>query len=74
MASNQEDVEKAEDFLISTAEAMNPRRRSTMEDCHTILRPGGWDTPIPNLTFMGLYDGHGGRDMVRTFAACLNGM
>ena len=49
---------------ISTAEQMNPTRRNTMEDCHIYHQPntpGLWEHPS---TFIGVYDGHGGRDTV----------
>ena len=39
------------DFIpVSAAEAMNPSRRSTMEDAHSVLRPGTWNEKIPNLS------------------------
>ena len=37
-------------FPIYAAEAMNPSRRSTMEDCYSILRPGTWNETIPDLS------------------------
>ena len=37
-------------FPISAAEAMNPSRRSTMEDVHSILRPGTWNESIPHTS------------------------
>ena len=48
---------------VSTAEAMNPSRRCTMEDVHSIHRPGTWQEQPPHLTFLGLYDGHGGKSL-----------
>ena len=54
----------ASHFAISVAEAMNASRRSTMEDAYSILRPGTWNEQVPDTTFLAIYDGHGGRDMV----------
>jgi serine/threonine protein phosphatase PrpC len=45
-------------MIISKAEAMNPSRRTTMEDVCVIHQPGEWD--VPDTTFVGVYDGHGG--------------
>lgn len=50
-------------MIISTFEEMNPKRRSTMEDCHVVHAAGTWKGP-EDLHYFGLYDGHGGRDMV----------
>ncbi len=47
-------------MLVSTAEEMNPSRRSTMEDCHVTLAPGSWNCPDPDMGYVGVYDGHGG--------------
>ena len=58
-------------FTVSTAimpnytlacydEEMNPRRRSTMEDIHRIVPSLGGDE---NLSYFGVYDGHGGRQI-----------
>lgn len=49
-------------MIVSTAEAMNPLRRSTMEDVHIVLPAGSWDNA--DMTYLAIYDGHGGRDMV----------
>ena len=44
--------------LAVSHEAMNPRKRSTMEDVHRIVEAlEGDDT----LSYFGVYDGHGGR-------------
>jgi protein phosphatase/protein phosphatase PTC1 len=43
---------------ISIAEEMNPSRRNTMEDVHVVHIPGTWK--CPNMTYLGVYDGHGG--------------
>ncbi|KAL7493057.1 hypothetical protein ACHAWT_002858 [Skeletonema menzelii] len=51
-------------MLISTAEEMNPTRRNTMEDVHVIHAPQKWDAPHPMASFIGIYDGHGGRLIV----------
>ncbi len=45
---------------ISTAEAMNPSRRNTMEDVHVAHPPGEWGCNDKEMTFVGVYDGHGG--------------
>jgi hypothetical protein len=47
-------------MIISRAEEMNPTRRSTMEDRCVIHMPGEWNAPDPNMTYVGIYDGHGG--------------
>mmetsp|Transcript_29847 Transcript_29847/g.50925 ORF Transcript_29847/g.50925 Transcript_29847/m.50925 type:complete len:362 (+) Transcript_29847:116-1201(+) len=49
---------------ISTAEEMNPTRRNTMEDVHVIHAPQSWGAPHPSASFIGIYDGHGGRLIV----------
>lgn len=46
---------------ISTAEHMNATRRNTMEDCFITQQPGSWEQPY---AYIGVYDGHGGRDIV----------
>ena len=46
---------------VSVAEEMNPLRRSTMEDVHRVLPVFDND---PSMSFVGIYDGHGGRDIV----------
>jgi len=51
-------------MIVSTAEEMNPHRRSTMEDCHVQCLPGTWGCNDPDIALFGIYDGHGGRDMV----------
>ena len=50
--------------MISTAEEMNPTRRNTMEDVHVHHAPSTWDAPDSNATYVGVYDGHGGRGIV----------
>ena len=32
-----------------------------MEDVHVVAGPGSWGAPSPHATFLGVYDGHGGR-------------
>lgn len=50
-------------FKLATAhEEMNSRKRVTMEDCHRILPV--LDESLPNYSFIGIYDGHGGRKIV----------
>lgn len=51
-------------MLVSIAEEMNPTRRNTMEDAHVVQGPGSWDSPNDKATFIGVYDGHGGRNIV----------
>jgi len=50
-------------MIISAAEEMNPSRRSTMEDCHVIHESNTWNCGYENMTYLGVYDGHGGRDI-----------
>lgn len=47
-------------MIISTAEEMNPLRRSTMEDVHVITTLGS----NKMYHYLAIYDGHGGRAMV----------
>eukprot|EP01031_Cornospumella_fuschlensis_P034669 gene34669-41983_t len=50
-------------FRLAVAhEEMNSRRRNTMEDVHRIL-PQLHDS-LPQYSFLGIYDGHGGRQIV----------
>ena len=51
-------------MIISTAEEMNPRKRSTMEDVHVVHEEGSWGCNDDKMTFVGVYDGHGGRGIV----------
>eukprot|EP00571_Detonula_confervacea_P009419 CAMPEP_0172327114 /NCGR_PEP_ID=MMETSP1058-20130122/58653_1 /TAXON_ID=83371 /ORGANISM="Detonula confervacea, Strain CCMP 353" /LENGTH=101 /DNA_ID=CAMNT_0013044065 /DNA_START=70 /DNA_END=371 /DNA_ORIENTATION=- len=48
-------------MIVSIAEEMNPTRRNTMEDVHAAHPPGSWGAPNDRATFLGVYDGHGGR-------------
>jgi serine/threonine protein phosphatase PrpC len=41
---------------------MNPRKRHTMEDCHRVLPQLAAD--LPQYAYFGVYDGHGGRQIV----------
>jgi serine/threonine protein phosphatase PrpC len=60
---NESPMISSENFQLAVAhEEMNSRRRNTMEDCHRIvpvLHP-----MLPHHSFLGLYDGHGGRQIV----------
>ncbi len=47
--------------LAVAHEEMNSRRRSTMEDCHRIIPTL---KEITNCSYFGIYDGHGGRQIV----------
>jgi serine/threonine protein phosphatase PrpC len=35
-----------------------------MEDSHVVLPAGTWKAPDPNMTYLAVHDGHGGRDIV----------
>ena len=49
-------------YRLSCAhEEMNPRRRCTMEDCYRVVPALGED---PTISYFGVYDGHGGRQIV----------
>jgi hypothetical protein len=49
-------------FRLAVAhEEMNSRRRNTMEDVHRILPV--LDESLPNHSYIGIYDGHGGRQI-----------
>jgi serine/threonine protein phosphatase PrpC len=50
--------------LVSTCEEMNPTRRCTFEDCAVYAPAGTWNVPDPNMAFLCICDGHGGRQMV----------
>jgi serine/threonine protein phosphatase PrpC len=53
----------SERYLFAVAhEEMNSRRRNTMEDCHRILPTLG--DGLENYSYFGIYDGHGGRQIV----------
>ena len=50
-------------FRLAVAhEEMNSRRRNTMEDCHRILST--LHPELPLHSYLGIYDGHGGRQIV----------
>lgn len=56
-------TEAAMRFRVAVAHAeMNSRRRNTMEDCHRILPTLG--DGLDNYSYFGIYDGHGGRQLV----------
>ena len=50
--------------LVSTCEEMNPQRRCSFEDCAVYAPANTWDAPDPNMAFLCICDGHGGRQMV----------
>ena len=54
-------VSKKNYALAVAAEAMNPRKRSTMEDVHRVVEALDGDS---SLSYFGVYDGHGGRKIV----------
>eukprot|EP01035_Chromulina_nebulosa_P064689 gene64689-88500_t len=46
-------------------EEMNSRRRNTMEDCHRIIPVMDENNSfLRNVSYFGIYDGHGGRQIV----------
>lgn len=47
--------------LAASHAAMNPRKRSTMEDCHRVVEHLEGDE---KYSYFGVYDGHGGRKIV----------
>lgn len=61
--NNNNDHRIVSKIQISSGEQMNPTKRNTMEDCHVTKHPRSheWDH---DSTFIGVYDGHGGRDIV----------
>ena len=61
--NNNNDDQIFTKMKISSGEQMNPTKRNTMEDCHVTKHPRSseWDH---DSTFIGVYDGHGGRDIV----------
>jgi len=42
-----------------------------MEDIHVVHQPGTWNCNDTQLAFIGVYDGHGGRDIVNFLEECL---
>lgn len=49
-------------YQLACAHAeMNPRKRNTMEDCHRIIPSFNDDS---SMAYFGVYDGHGGRNIV----------
>jgi len=51
-------------MIVSAHEEMNPSHRSTMEDCHVYYKADELDFGNPDMCMLGVYDGHGGRDIV----------
>lgn len=64
VASTTMRVQQQNSIIVSTHEEMNPNRRKEMEDVHVVHEPGTWNAPDPNMAYLAIYDGHGGRDMV----------
>jgi protein phosphatase len=62
--TNRDDISHHSPYLVSTHEEMNPSRRCSMEDCSVYHPPGTWESPDGDIAYLGVYDGHGGRDMV----------
>jgi serine/threonine protein phosphatase PrpC len=59
-------------MIVSSAEEMNPSRRATMEDCFVYFDAGEWNCNNPNLVYLGIYDGHGGRETVDYLSTSLH--
>lgn len=56
-------IEDKQSYILAIShEEMNSKRRNTMEDCHRILRV--LDNELPYYSYFGIYDGHGGRQLV----------
>jgi len=55
-------------LVVHVAEAMNAAKRSNMEDRHAVHLGGrAWGAPSPRedeTSYLAVYDGHGGRDIV----------
>jgi len=60
-AGNKENVNYASCASVSIAEEMNPSCRRTMEDAHRVV--DGF-CGVPSQGMFGVYDGHGGRQIV----------
>jgi hypothetical protein len=58
---NHKELTSFQPLIFSKAEEMNPSRRTTMEDQYVIHQAGHWNAPDPNMIYVGVYDGHGGR-------------
>lgn len=53
----------SKNFKLAVAhEEMNSRRRNTMEDVHRVLPI--LHEKLPDFSYLGVYDGHGGRQIV----------
>jgi hypothetical protein len=53
----------SKNFRLAVAhEEMNSRRRNTMEDVHRVLPV--LHEKLPDYSYLGVYDGHGGRQIV----------
>jgi len=49
-----------EALIVSCSEEMNPSRRCSMEDCTVYAPAGTWGAPDETISYLGVYDGHGG--------------
>lgn len=56
---------------IFHAEEMNPNRRNTMEDCCRVHDFSSKSFGGDDLAYIGIYDGHGGRDIVNYLETAL---
>ena len=61
-----ETINSPQNYRFAVAhEEMNSRRRNTMEDCHRIIPVMDENnTFLRNVSYFGIYDGHGGRQIV----------
>jgi serine/threonine protein phosphatase PrpC len=60
-------MENDEYMIISQSEAMNPTKRATMEDVCVVCKPGEWGAPDKDMSYIGVYDGHGGETSAKIF-------
>jgi len=52
---SNEQQQQQQQLLISVGEAMNPLRRSNMEDRFVVHREGTWGAPDPNMSYLAVY-------------------
>ena len=57
--------------LACAHDEMNPKKRCTMEDCHRVVSALGGD---PTMSYFGVYDGHGGRQIVEFLETVLGAL
>lgn len=57
------EISRSKNYKLAVAhEEMNSRRRNTMEDVHRMLPV--LHEKLANYSYLGIYDGHGGRQIV----------